>query len=283
MMESAEDKDTALNEALSMLDSLTADDNDNNGANEYNLTNDGFSFAIDSDDDDENFNLEEELTRLEGIAVDLDGGAAEYAADTDEQQRDNNGSVGIITVATTATATATAINTTTVPSISSIHEKSSSRGDTDTNNVIITSYATTEHPSSTHQPTLAHPLQDFGVSVYGGSGTTQPQRPPANNNNTTTIVYNNNSNTNNAIYSASNNNNNNSSSSWTSSFASFAKVASASIQSAVETAEATLIHQGEPIMIGNGGGAGGSHFHQSFQASRQQQQEQQQHVVGETK
>mmetsp|Transcript_22404 Transcript_22404/g.34596 ORF Transcript_22404/g.34596 Transcript_22404/m.34596 type:complete len:585 (-) Transcript_22404:45-1799(-) len=64
MMESAED--AALNEALSMLDSLTPDD--------------GFAIDSDDDDDDMNFNLDDELNQLEGIDLTNGGSKDEHTA-----------------------------------------------------------------------------------------------------------------------------------------------------------------------------------------------------------
>eukprot|EP00985_Skeletonema_marinoi_P009182 scaffold4248_cov107-Skeletonema_marinoi.AAC.1 len=63
-MESAED--AALNEALSMLDSLTPDD--------------GFAIDSDDDDDDMNFNLDDELNQLEGIDLTNGGSKDESTA-----------------------------------------------------------------------------------------------------------------------------------------------------------------------------------------------------------
>jgi len=220
MMESAED--AALNEALSMLDSLTPDD--------------GFAIDSDDDDDDMNFNLDDELNQLEGIDL-TNGGSKDEptaaVAGSDGLQSVNvaggagNGNddhnkldppphwatkqdVANMTTAPTSSSDAAAVSVTV--NTSTLKEKS-----------IIAS----NHNTATEAP-LFHPLQDIGRP---SPSTTAAATTP-----TTNI----------------NSNSDNRSSSWTSSFASFAKVATASIQSAVESAEATLIHQGEPVATAAG-------------------------------
>lgn len=215
MMESAEDTaDTALNEALSMLDSLTTD---------------GAGFAIDSDDDDENFNIDDELDQLQLEGVDL--------AD-DKMKQDNN-------------------------------LASNNNIDNGGGPLPLT-------------PLMCHPLQDNmnidiscvdPLTLTGQSQPSESSRAPPHGHghgppNTFTTNVNNLTVTNNNVVTMSTtttadislnananhsqsdvntaaSSNNHRSSSWTSSFASFAKVASQSIQSAVESAEATLVHQGQ--------------------------------------
>mmetsp|Transcript_3446 Transcript_3446/g.5001 ORF Transcript_3446/g.5001 Transcript_3446/m.5001 type:complete len:463 (-) Transcript_3446:109-1497(-) len=222
MMESAED--AALNEALSMLDSLTPDD--------------GFAIDSDDDDDDMNFNLDDELNQLEGIDLTNGGYKDEPTAGSDGLQSVNvaggagnddhnkldppphwatKQDVANMTTAPTSSSNAAAVSVTV--NTSTLKEKS-----------MIAS----NHNTATEAP-LFHPLQDIGRP---SSSTTAAATTPTTNINSS--------------------DSDNRSSSWTSSFASFAKVATASIQSAVESAEATLIHQGEPIAAGNVGSASAS-------------------------
>lgn len=201
-------EDNALNEALSMLDSFNADGETNAG------------FAIDSDDDDENFNLDDELNQLEGIDLTTttnnntanNGKLKEEAAgggllqpvensnkmmnDPPSQQDVADRNINVTNDVTNAS-----------PSLAAAPSSSSSANVSGANN------------NDDNSPPLFHPLQDVG------------RAPPPHNTNNNTVM----STTADASHRSS---------SWTSSFASFAKVASASIQSAVESAEATLIHQG---------------------------------------
>eukprot|EP00984_Skeletonema_dohrnii_P021855 scaffold11034_cov155-Skeletonema_dohrnii-CCMP3373.AAC.5 len=234
-MESAED--AALNEALSMLDSLTPDD--------------GFAIDSDDDDDDMNFNLDDELNQLEGIDLTNGGSKDEPTAAAGGADGDGLQSVNVAGGAAddkldppSHWATKQDVANMTAPTSSSSDAAAAAASVTVNTSTLKEKSIASSNNIATEAP-LFHPLQDIGrpsPSTTAAAATTATTNDSSNNDSS-----------------------DNRSSSWTSSFASFAKVATASIQSAVESAEATLIHQGEPIANGNVGSVSVGSGHQMNQ------------------
>ncbi len=223
MMEPSDTADTALNEALSMLDSLTTD---------------GAGFAIDSDDDDENFNIDDELNQfqlqLEGVDL----------AD-DKMEQDNN----------LASNNNIDMNIAPPPPLTtSLCHPLQLQDNMNIDISCVDQLALTSDGQSQPSKSSRAPPHGHGQSTPN-TFTTNANNLTVTNNNVVTMSTTTTADISlNANHSQSNTDtaascNNHRSSSWTSSFASFAKVASQSIQSAVESAEATLVHQGEPLPL----------------------------------